>query len=736
MVKSKKDADKKAARTAEKKTRQQAKSMRKQLKEIKGQGIEDIENIVASMDLKVKNMANEDLGYPCTILPAERLGPRVASSYNIHPITGELLIFGGEYYDGQNVKIYHDLYKWNIERNEWKKVILSSPQKSNDCYSGGPKPRCSHQSVIFNDHLFIHGGEYSTEHQFYHFRDLWKLNLKSYIWYEVKTTGLSPSPRSGHRMVVWRHYFVVFGGFHDTFRETRYFNDIHILNTQNWHWTRIEFDKSVNCPLPRSGVQMITAPNGDYIFIYGGYSKVKDTKRNSVGKIHLDCWILDMKPFMNKKGSPIWERVSRKGQFPSPRSGSSIVSYKNMAIIFGGVFDQDDSLGITLKSMFFNDLYGFDLQRKRWYKIGLVDRKGRKKENKNICKSRLRKDKKSEYKDQIQNETLDSEEFSKSEKTESDFDDDINYDNVFGYIDQNGQPVKIKLNEWGPVFETQNINDTETNYTEDSLNSVNEYMELIDMNQIQKNVTTQVENVKFNENFLRRGTESVTSVIELTEIPLPRINSGIFVKGSNLYIYGGLLESGNREITMDDCWCFNLSKKDKWKCILEPRIKLQEWREQDESDNEDFSDRISVSSEESSNDSEYSLSDSFCCSSESESCTSILKPNLREKHVNIVNMKKKYWFEIRKNYNLDDERRTPKRDETLREFFNRTRMYWITLARESTSDQITNEKELVRYAFSMALDRINEIQPYLTKAKELEEVQNNIEDVETRSKMH
>ena len=63
MAKSKKDTDKKAARTAEKRVRQQAKSMRKQLKEIKSQEIEDIENIVASMDLKVKKMVNEDLGY-------------------------------------------------------------------------------------------------------------------------------------------------------------------------------------------------------------------------------------------------------------------------------------------------------------------------------------------------------------------------------------------------------------------------------------------------------------------------------------------------------------------------------------------------------------------------------------------------------------------------------------------------------------------------------------------------
>ena len=34
----------------------------------------------------------------------------------------------------------------------------------------------------------------------------------------------------------------------------------------------------------------------------------------------------------------IWQKITRKGHFPSTRCGSSLVMYKNKAILFGGVF--------------------------------------------------------------------------------------------------------------------------------------------------------------------------------------------------------------------------------------------------------------------------------------------------------------------------------------------------------------------------------------------------------------
>lgn len=35
-----------------------------------------------------------------------------------------------------------------------------------------------------------------------------------------------------------------------------------------------------------------------------------------------------------------------------------------------------------------------------------------------------------------------------------------------------------------------------------------------------------------------------------------------------LYIYGGMMEIKDQEITLDDLYCLNLSKLDEWKCII------------------------------------------------------------------------------------------------------------------------------------------------------------------------
>lgn len=60
-------------------------------------------------------------------------------------------------------------------------------------------------------------------------------------------------------------------------------------------------------------------------------------------------WLLNLKPLI-ASGSSLgkgmldlskasWQKISKKGAFPSPRSGTSMIVYKNKAVLFGGVFD-------------------------------------------------------------------------------------------------------------------------------------------------------------------------------------------------------------------------------------------------------------------------------------------------------------------------------------------------------------------------------------------------------------
>lgn len=49
----------------------------------------------------------------------------------------ELILFGGEFFNGQTLKVYNDLYIYNIHKNEWKCIKVP----------GSPGPRSSHQMV-------------------------------------------------------------------------------------------------------------------------------------------------------------------------------------------------------------------------------------------------------------------------------------------------------------------------------------------------------------------------------------------------------------------------------------------------------------------------------------------------------------------------------------------------------------------------------------------------------------
>jgi hypothetical protein len=115
----------------------------------------------------------------------------------------------------------------------------------------------------------------------------------------------------------------VFGGFHDTFRETKYFNDLYVMNFQDFKWTKIEYGPHAQIPAPRSGCQMAVHANGDSVLVYGGYSKLKDTTRNVQGKIHQDAWMISMKQVVSG-GAASWEKVGKKGSPPSIRSGEMI----------------------------------------------------------------------------------------------------------------------------------------------------------------------------------------------------------------------------------------------------------------------------------------------------------------------------------------------------------------------------------------------------------------------------
>ncbi|XP_069072936.1 kelch domain-containing protein 4 isoform X1 [Pleurodeles waltl] len=303
--------------------------------------------------------------------------PRLNASLSAHPEKDELILFGGEYFNGQKTFLYNELYIYSIKKNAWSKVDIPGP----------PPRRCAHQAVTVSQaggQLWVFGGEFASPdgEQFYHYKDLWVLHLATKTWEQIKATG-GPSGRSGHRMVACKRQLIVFGGFHESARDYVYYNDVYSFNLDTFKWTKIS--PTGTGPTPRSGCQMATNQEGNVI-IYGGYSKQKVKKDVDKGTLHTDMFLLknDGKDAEDKW---VWSRISASGVKPTPRTGFSMAAGPgNRSVLFGGVHDEEEEESI--EGDFFNDIYFYDMVKNRWFAGQLKAPKAEKKKR--------RRDKKAE----------------------------------------------------------------------------------------------------------------------------------------------------------------------------------------------------------------------------------------------------------------------------------------------------------------------------------------------------
>lgn len=359
-----------------KKQRKQQKLEKLQLKKaFKSNDFNDNDNPITNINTILQEYESKKQEIKTVIIEnCIQPSPRIGWTITNIPGTNESFCFGGSYWNGQINEIYNDLYKWNIEKNEWKKIQAINT----------PSPRCFHQAIIYNEKLYIFGGEYSTLHQFFHYKDLWYLDMKTFIWTEViSINNITPSARSGHRMILWRNCIVLFGGFYEALHEMKWFNDCYIFSLHNEKWLQLSFKPNTQIPRPRSGHQMIVSLNDDVLYIYGGYSKDKASLANvnspqelekKQAKIHDDLWCLSLKSLLPLTditndfqassidiSKLIWQKIAKKGQFPSLRCGMSSISFKNKLVIFGGVFDEEGPRH-SIQSTFYNSIYSFDME--------------------------------------------------------------------------------------------------------------------------------------------------------------------------------------------------------------------------------------------------------------------------------------------------------------------------------------------------------------------------------------
>lgn len=648
-----------------------AKKCKQELKTEKGQRKKEARELEGEEDIKL-TVARLEKKAPATtsIVSCEQPGPRSNFSICQSPISDEIVMFGGQYFDGATQHVYGDTFRWNFIKNEWRQVLCG----------GGPTPtpRSCHQAVVHKHCMYVFGGEYSTLKQFYHFRDLWKFDLKSNSWTEIRANG-GPCPRSGHRMLVWKQYIVVFGGFHDTFRDCKYYNDLFVFHLAEERWEKIDVS-TVSVPCPRSGCGFFAHPTNDTFFVYGGYVRDKKVSGTDLN----DMWQLNLR-VVGPSVKATWERLSKKGAPPSRRSGASFAVHKHRALVFGGVFDKDTQ-GLVLESEFFNELYAFDMDRKRWYVLDYhAPKQARRRRRETASETRV--------------EILEEEEIVGK------------FEWIFEYVDEHGNSAQIVMNDEAehtvcadPV-DPQNVC-TDTGLTPTVCEPLN-----------QSGIST----VCSLKNLAPKVAATVT-------LPPERMGASMFVVGGNtLCILGGISEIKDKEVTYDDCWTLDLNVRDQWSQKLQGTMEAQVWlgEEESEGDDEEWSDRSSSDDSDSSDDEDDDASE--------ENDEPIKAEQNNEPIKSVKKSLKDKMAQIRSQHDLN-ESYSALVGESLKDFFARTAAHWTAEAMAATTGTPT-PKEIRRDAFALAGKRFESLAPILAKLKEYEEEQIQ-QETTSRKKTH
>lgn len=355
---SKKDKEAKKARAEEKNKKNLSKAEGKNKKKAKKTGEVDeddvdIDEILANY--KKEQEAFEAINVETVTRPSKRINVSMVANPNHGK--KELFIFGGENTVDNISAFYNELYTYAPDSDQWRKITSkNSPMHRSSAAIA------AHPSGV----VLLHGGEFSSPKQntFYHYSDTWLLDATTKEWTKIEQKN-GPSARSGHRITVWKNFFIMYGGFRDLGSSTSYLNDLWVFDITNYKWKQIEFPPNHPTPDARSGHSLI--PSADGAVLWGGYCKVKAGKGLQKGKILTDCWMLKMKSDL---GAIRWERRKKQGFQPSPRVGCSMVHHKGRGVLFGGVYDYEETEE-SLDSSFFNDLFTYQVENNRWYSLSL-----------------------------------------------------------------------------------------------------------------------------------------------------------------------------------------------------------------------------------------------------------------------------------------------------------------------------------------------------------------------------
>jgi N-acetylneuraminic acid mutarotase len=734
VKKGKKDSEKKAALQAKKEAKADKAARKRLTKEARkdaqqqGDHPSNTNNKLMDFDLDAMlqayrqsdNVVEQIQVEPIEGFPPARANATLTLTADKKQRNASLYLFGGEYYDGVENIVLDQLFVTDLTNWHWKRIQSPPPT---------PPPRCAHTTVYYNKSLYVFGGEMATADEYHHYKDVWKYHIPSQQWTEIKPSakfGTQPTPRSGHSAVVWKHFMILFGGFYEALRDVpRWYNDVTVLNLQTEQWMDVPHSRLTQRPEPRSACNVVVLQ--DTMLVQGGFSKLNPSANSTETKVHTDAWVLHLAPLLQNK-APTWERLfSAK----TKRSGTSAVAYQDkIMLVYGGVVDAE-KLNHKIESVFYNDMFALDATRRKWFPLTV------RKLKQDVTATTTTSSAAAETESTPQQDETEEKD---SDSNNGNGDDDVllleeeeNLDeeaalnaegwdlgklrsNMFAFIDGEGNLVYEKIDDSDDEGDgEERVNDNEEKEEEKDNEDDDEEEEK------QEEKENEEEEEKENDEHTKRKQEGPASKIPSTAItsssvmtlhpethapeaviqsePLPRIKALLFVAGNHLYIYGGLLEVGDREVTLDDLWRLDLRKRNGWECLFVGTMHQQVWRGAIHDDDESYVSSSGPGGADNDEDDDNS-----------DAPQSLSAKSPLQQEVAALNQQ----------YELTDSNRTPQPSEILADFYARTADYWNERAAQAESGEELTQKELKRKGFGLAKERYEELQPILERLRALE----------------
>lgn len=531
MAKKDKKATGKQAKLAEKKAKQEKKADKKaktKTAKLEGSDAEDVDldEVLAEYQRK-----QEQFLKITEVVAEDPPRPRAASCFLASPSNSkELLLFGGEYFNGALASFFNDLHIYNIDKDVWKTV--TSPN--------APLPRSGHAWCRGGNqaqYVYLFGGEFSSPKQgtFYHYNDFWRLEPNAREWTRLEPKGKTPPARSGHRMTYFKQYIILFGGFQDTSNATKYMADLWLYDTVNFVWFCPALPPAQLKPDARSSFTLLPHEGGAVLF--GGYSRVKATAAaNRGGKagaqgqrnvlkpmVHQDCFFLRVTPpaadaAPSAPPTVRWERRKKPANTPEPkRAGATMAYHKGRGIMFGGVHDVEESEE-GIDSEFFNGMFAWNVERNRFFPLALRKARQQKK----------------------------------------------------GGGGGGGADERVGRRGRAAAKEEELLKQLAALQAGKPLEEAGE-MELE-----RKDAGEAAE----------EDDQPAREMPVSMELPHPRFNAALTVQDDVLYIYGGTFEKGDREFTFDDLYAIDLGKMDGCKEVFS-RKSEEDWVQSDDEDDDE-----------------------------------------------------------------------------------------------------------------------------------------------------